>query len=257
MSVRELFDISGKIALITGGSRGLGLQMAEGLGEMGCRLAITARKQSELDEAAAHLKQAGIEVLTLACDLSKFDTIPGMVDAVLARYGSIDVLVNNAGASWGAPAEDHPLDAWIKVMNLNVTAMFVLSQYVGKQVMIPRKSGKIINISSVSGLSGNPPGTATLAYSTSKAAVLNFTRALASEWGKYNINVNAICPGFFHTKLSKGLLEVIGDEEIARTPLGHLGGEDDLKGTVVFLASEAAHHITGQYITVDGGVSIT
>lgn len=257
MSVKDLFDISGKVAIITGGSRGLGLQLAEGLGEMGCRLAITARKQAELDEAAAHLKQMGIEVLTIACDLSKFDTIPGMVDAVLAKYGSIDILVNNAGASWGAPAEDHPLDAWNKLMNLNVTAMFVLSQYVGKKVMIPRKSGKIINISSVAGLSGNPPGMTTLAYNTSKGAILNFTRALACEWGKHNINVNTICPGFFYTKLSQGLLEVIGADEIARTPLGRLGGEDDLKGTVVFLASDASRHITGQYITVDGGVTIT
>ena len=257
MSVKKLFDIAGQVAMITGGSRGLGLQMAEALGEMGCRLAITARKQGELDEAAAHLKQMGIEVLTVAGDLSKFDTIPAMVDAVLAKYGSIDILVNNAGASWGAPAEDHSLEAWNKVMNLNVTAMFVLSQYVGKRVMIPRKSGKIINLSSVAGLSGNPPEMATVAYNTSKAAALNFTRALACEWGKYNINVNAICPGFFHTKLSQGLLDVIGEAVLAATPLGRLGGEEDLKGTVVFLASEAARHITGQYIAVDGGASVT
>jgi len=257
MSVKKLFDLSGKIALITGGSRGLGLQMAEALGEMGCKLAITARKQGELDEASAHLKQMGIEVLTIAGDLSKFDTIPSMVDAVLAKYGTIDILVNNAGASWGAPAEDHPLDAWNKVMNLNITAMFVMSQYVGKHVMIPRKSGKIINISSSAGLSGNPsPEMTTVAYNTSKAAVLNFTRALACEWGKHNINVNAICPGFFYTKISQGLLDVIGEAEIGRTPLGRLGGEEDLKGTVVLLASEAGRHIAGAQIVVDGGVTI-
>ena len=257
MSVKKLLDISGKIAIVTGGSRGLGLQLAEGLGEMGCRLAITARKQDELDEAAAHLRQMGIEVLTVACDLSKFDTIPAMVEAVLAKYGTVDILVNNAGASWGAPAEDHPLDAWNKLMNLNVTAMFVLSQYVGKKVMIPKKSGKIINISSVAGLSGNPPAMKTLAYNTSKGAILNFTRALACEWGEHNINVNTICPGFFYTKISQGLLDVIGADEIATTPLGRLGGDEDLKGTVVLLASEAARHITGQYITVNGGVTIT
>ena len=253
MSVKKLFDISGRVAMITGGSRGLGLQMAEALGEMGCRLAITARKQGELDEAAAHLQKMGIEVLTVAGDMSKFDSIPALVDKVLAKYGTIDILVNNAGATWGAPAEEHPLDAWNKVMNLNVTAMFVLSQYVGKRVMIPNKSGRIINISSVAGLAGGPPDMTTVAYSTSKAAALNFTRALASEWGKYNINVNAICPGFFPSRMSNGLLEVIGDAVVAATPLHRLGGEEDLKGTVVFLASDAARHITGQYIAVDGG----
>ncbi len=253
MSVKKLFDISGRVAMITGGSRGLGLQMAEALGEMGCRLAITARKQGELDEAAAHLQKMGIEVLTVAADMSKFDAIPALVDAVLTKYGTIDILVNNAGATWGAPAEEHPLDAWNKVMNLNVTAMFVLSQYVGKRVMIPKKSGRIINISSVAGLAGGPPDMTTVAYSTSKAAALNFTRALASEWGKYNINVNAICPGFFPSRMSNGLLEVIGEAVVAATPLHRLGGEEDLKGTVVFLASDAARHITGQYIAVDGG----
>ena len=257
MSVKQLFDISGKVALITGGSRGLGLQMAEALGEMGCKLAITARKQNELDEAAAHLDKMGIEVMTIAGDMSLFDSVPAMVDAVLAKYGTIDILVNNAGATWGAPAEDHPLEAWNKVMNLNVTAMFVMSQCVGKKVFIAKKAGKIINIASVAGLSGGPPDMTTVAYNASKAAAVNFTRALASEWGKYNINVNAICPGFFPSKMSNGLLEVIGATVVANTPLHRLGGEEDLKGTAVFLASEASRHITGQYIAVDGGACIT
>lgn len=256
MSVKKLFDISGKIAMITGGSRGLGLQMAEALGEMGCRLAITARKQNELDEAAAHLKSLGIEVLTIACDLSKFETIPGMVDAVLAKYGRIDILVNNAGATWGAPAENHPLNAWNKVMNLNINAMFLLCQEVGRRAMIPNKSGKIINIASVAGLSGGPHDMHTIAYNTSKGAAVNFTRALASEWGKYNINVNAICPGFFPSKMSAGLLETIEQSVVDMTPLHRLGGAEDLKGTVVFLAAEASRHITGQYVAVDGGACI-
>src|SRR5665647_1438605 len=182
-TIQQLFDLKGKTALVTGGSRGLGLQLAHALGEAGARIMISARKAGELESAAAELKSAGIEASWIAADCAKEAEIHRLADETLQRMGAVDILVNNAGASWGAPAEDHPLDAWIKVMNLNVTAMFVLSQYVGKQVMIPRKSGKIINISSVSGLSGNPPGTATLAYSTSKAAVLNFTRALASEWG--------------------------------------------------------------------------
>ena len=256
MSVKKLFDITGKVALITGGSRGLGLQMAEALGEMGCRLAISARKQNELDQAAAHLTGLGVEVLTHACDMSKFDTVPAMVDAVLAKYGRIDILVNNAGASWGAPAEEHPLDAWNKVMNLNINAMFVLCQEVGRRTMIPNQSGKIINIASIAGLSGGPHDMHTIAYNTSKGAAVNFTRALASEWGKYNINVNAICPGFFPSKMSAGVLETIERSVVEMTPLHRLGGPEDLKGTVVFLAAEASRHITGQYVAVDGGACI-
>ncbi len=256
MSVKQLFDLAGKVALITGGSRGLGLQMAEALGEMGVRVAITARKAAELKEAEAHLAKLGIEVLTVTNDLSKFEQIPAMVDAVLARFGAIDILVNNAGATWGAPAEDYPAEAWHKVMNLNINAMFFLSQEVGRRCMIPRRSGKIINIASVAGLSGSPPDMTTIAYNTSKGGAVNFTRALASEWGKYNINVNAICPGFFPSKMSQGLLEKIEKGVIASTPLHRLGGEEDLKGTVVFLACEASRHITGQYVAVDGGACI-
>ena len=253
MSVKQLFDLTGKVALITGGSRGLGLQMAEALGEMGARVAITARKADELKEAETHLTSLGIQVLTIVNDLSKFDQIPGMVDQVLAHYGTIDILVNNAGATWGAPAEDYPDEAWKKVMDLNINAMFFLSREVGKRVMIPKKSGKIINVASVAGLAGGPPDMHTIGYNASKGAAVNFTRALGSEWGKYNINVNAICPGFFPSKMSKGLLEKIEKMVIATTPLHRLGGEEDLKGTVVFLASEASRHITGQYIAVDGG----
>ena len=174
-------------------------------------------------------------------------------DAVLAKYGTIDILVNNAGASWSAPAEDHPTDAWNKIMNLNINAMFLLSREVGKRVMIPKRAGKIINIASIAGLAGGPPDMTTIAYTTSKGAAVNFTRGLASEWGKYNINVNAICPGFFRSKMSQVLLERIEEKIIEATPLHRLGGEEDLMGTVVFLASEAARHITGQYIAVDGG----
>lgn len=256
MRVRELFDLTGRVAVVTGGSRGLGLQMAEALGEMGCKVAITARKADELELAATHLRGRGFEALTVVSDMSRLETIPAIVDAVTGRFGTIDVLVNNAGASWGAPAEDYPLEAWNKVMTLNATAMFVLCKEVARRVMIPRRSGKIINISSEAGLSGGPAVMKTVAYNASKAAALNLTRALASEWGHYNINVNAICPGFFPTKMSKGLLDAMGEHVLAHTPLGRLGGEEDLKGTVVFLASEASRHITGQYIAVDGGSSI-
>jgi gluconate 5-dehydrogenase len=230
--------------------------MAEALGEMGAKVAITARNQNALDEAAARLKTLSLEVLTHAGDLSKFEIIPGMIDQVLGRFGTIDILVNNAGTTWGAPAEDYPAEGWHKVMNLNINAMFFLSQEVGKRCMIPKRFGKIVNIASAAGLRGNSPDMMTIAYNTSKGAVVNFTRALAAEWGKYNINVNAICPGFFPSKMTRGVLEKIEKKVIARTALQRLGGDEDLKGTVVFLASEASRHITGQYIAVDGGASI-
>ncbi len=256
MSVRQLFDLTGKVALVTGASRGLGLQMAEALGEMGARLAITARKTQELEEAAAHLVERGCEVLPVTGNLSEDGAVPALVDAVLGSYGTIDILVNNAGASWGAPAEDYPDEAWHKVMDLNINALFFLSREVGRRAMIPRRSGKIINIASVSGLGGNPPGVHTIAYNTSKGAVVNFTRALAAEWGRYNINVNAICPGFFRSRMSRGLLDKLEPQVISATPLQCIGGEQDLQGAVVFLASEASRHVTGQYLAVDGGACI-
>jgi NAD(P)-dependent dehydrogenase (short-subunit alcohol dehydrogenase family) len=256
MTVKRLLDLSGKVALVTGGSRGLGLQMAEALGEMGARVAITARKAPELEAAAKHLGALGVEVLTVPVDLGRRENIPATLDPVLARFGTVDILVNNAGTTWGAPAEDHPAEAWDKVMRLNIDAMFFLSQLVARRCMIPRRSGKIVNVASVAGLSANPPGMSTIAYNTSKGAAVNLTRALAGEWGKYDINVNAICPGFFPSKMTHGLLDVIGKTVIESTPLGRLGGDEDLKGAVVFLSSDASRHITGQYLVVDGGASL-
>jgi gluconate 5-dehydrogenase len=255
MSVRDLLDLSGKVAVVTGGSRGIGLQMAEALGEMGARVAITARKQDELDEARAHLEGMDVECLRVAGDLSQFAAIPAMVDAVLKPWGQIDILVNNAGCNWAAPAEDYPDDGWRKVMNLNIDAAFFLSREVGRRAMIPRRSGKIVNIASIAGLFGNPPdwGMHTIAYNASKGALVQLTRALAAEWGQYNINVNAICPGFFPSKMTKETLGRITDSVLELTPLRRVGGDEDLKGSVVFLASEASRHVTGQVIAVDGG----
>jgi NAD(P)-dependent dehydrogenase (short-subunit alcohol dehydrogenase family) len=258
MSVKDLLDLGGRIAVVTGGSRGIGLQMAEGLGEMGAKVAITARRQDELDEARAHLEGRGIECLTVAGDLADVAAIPRIVDAVLARWDRIDILVNNAGCNWAAPAEDYPDDGWRKVMSLNVDAQFFLSREVGRRAMIPRRSGKIVNIASIAGLYGNPPGwdMRTMAYNTSKGALINMTRALAAEWGRYNINVNAICPGFFPSKMTKVTLDRIGESVLAMTPLDRLGGAEDLKGSVVFLASEASRHVTGQALAVDGGCTV-
>ncbi len=256
MSVKKLLDLTGKVALVTGGSRGLGLQIAEALGEMGARLAITARKTEELEEARAHLAAQHIDALALACDLSQPGAIEPMVAKALERYGKIDILVNNAGATWGAPAEDHPLDAWQKLVNLNLTGTFLVTQAVGKRSMIPNRYGKIINVASIAGLRGNSLGMLkTLAYNTTKGGLVNFTRALAGEWGEHNITVNAIAPGFFPSKMTKGSLERIGEKVIANSPLHRLGDGEDLKGVVALLASDASRHITGQIIAVDGGAS--
>jgi gluconate 5-dehydrogenase len=255
MSVRDLLDLSGKTAIVTGGSRGIGLQMALALGEMGAKVALTARKQHELDESRAELERAGVECHTIASDLAKFDTIPGVVSSVLERWGQIDILVNNAGCNWAAPAEDYPDEGWRKVMSLNIDAQFFLCREVGKRTMLPRRSGKIVNIASIAGLYGNPPewGMQTMAYNTSKGALIAMTRTLAAEWGPHNVNVNAICPGFFPSKMTKVTLDRIGASVLSLTPLGRLGGDEDLKGCVVFLASEASRHITGQALAVDGG----
>jgi len=257
MGVRKLFDITGRAALVTGGSRGLGLQMAEALGEMGARVALTARKPKELDEAAAHLKALGIEAVAIPCDMSDPATIGPAVEKAIAALGPIDILVNNAGTTWGAATIEHPLEAWRKVIDLNLTAMFVTSQEVGKRCMVPRRHGKVINVASILGLvgGGDPGRPATIAYNTSKGGVVNFTRSLAAEWAQYDINVNAIAPGFFPTKMTKGLMEMMGDEVANKAPLKRVGGAEDLKGITVLLASDASAFITGQIVAVDGGVT--
>ncbi len=256
-TTQELFSLAGKTALVTGGSRGLGLQMAEALGEQGATLVLASRKQAELDAALAHLAARGIRATAIAADLSQEAQILPLVEEALRRLGQIDILVNNAGATWGAPAEDYPLDAWDKVMNLNVRSIFLVSQAVGKLSMIPRRYGRIVNISSIAGLLGNPPGTMqTIAYNTSKAALINFTRTLAGEWGRYGITVNAIAPGFFPSRMTKGVLDTFGADHLAKdAPLGRIGDDEDLKGAVVLFASDAGKHITGQTLAVDGGVS--
>jgi NAD(P)-dependent dehydrogenase (short-subunit alcohol dehydrogenase family) len=258
MTTRTLFDLTGRTALVTGGSRGLGLQIAEALGEFGAKLVLVARKQAELDEAVAHLARQKIEASAIAADLSKPDAVQQVAEEAIRRLGQVDILVNNAGATWGAPAEDYPLEGWDKVMNLNVRSIFLLSQAVAKRSMIPRRYGRIVNVASIAGLKGNPPdGMQTVAYNTSKGAVINFTRVLGAEWGKYNITVNAIAPGMFPSRMSKGTLEAIGADNIARrAPLQRIGDDQDLKGVALLFASDAGKHITGQVIAVDGGYSI-
>jgi len=254
--IQQLFDLTGKVALVTGGSRGLGLQIAEALGEAGAKILLTSRKAADLEEAAADLQAKGIDTRWVAADASDPAQIQRVVDEAMQRLGQIDILVNNAGATWGAPAEDHPLEAWDKVMNLNSRSLFLFAQAVAKASMIPRQQGRIINVASIAGLGGNPTLMTTIAYNTSKGAAVNFTRALAAEWGKYGITVNALAPGFFPSKMTKGLLAALGEDKMAaRAPLNRIGDDDDLKGAALLFASAAGKHITGQILAVDGGVS--
>lgn len=256
-TTQELFSLAGKTAIVTGGSRGLGLQMAQALGEQGARLVLASRKHDELQASVAELRAQGIDAEGIAADLSQAEQAHAFVDAALAHLGHVDILLNNAGATWGAPAEDYPLEAWDKVMGLNVRSIFLVSQAVGKRSMIPRHYGRIINISSIAGLAGNPPDAMqTLAYNTSKGAVVNFTRTLAGEWGRYGITVNSIAPGFFPSKMTRSVLATYGADKLAHAaPLNRLGDDEDLKGAVVLFASDAGKHITGQTLAVDGGVT--
>ena len=253
--VQQLFDLSGQVALVTGGSRGLGLQMAEALGEAGAKVMLTSRKAADLEEAAAHLSERGIDARWIAADASDPAQIQKVVDETMQRLGRIDILVNNAGATWGAPAEDHPLAAWDKVMNLNIRSLFLFAQAVGKASMIPNRKGRIINVASIAGLGGSMD-VQFIAYGTSKGAAVNFTRTLAAEWGRHGITVNALAPGFFPSKMTQGVLAQFGAEKLASAaPLKRLGDDDDLKGAALLFASAAGKHITGQILAVDGGVS--
>jgi NAD(P)-dependent dehydrogenase (short-subunit alcohol dehydrogenase family) len=254
--VRQLLDLKGRSAIVTGGSRGLGLQIAEALGEMGARVAISARKKDELDEAVSHLRKQEVEVSSFVCDIGKREAVIPFAEDVLKQFGKVDIVVNNAGATWGAPAEDHPLEAWDKLVNVNLTGLFILTQLIAKKSMIPARWGRVINVASIAGLLGQDPRFApTAAYTATKHAVVGLTRQLAAEWGVHGITVNAICPGFFPSKMTKATLATTGELIREWTPNRRLGNDEDLKGLAVLLASEASRHITGQAIAVDGGAT--
>ena len=256
MALKQLLDLTGRTALITGGSRGLGLQIAEGFLEMGARVVVSARKAEELEASVEQLSRLG-SASWIVADSSDPAAIARLAEQSIARLGHVDILVNNAGATWGAPAEDYPAEAWDKVMNLNIRAVFLLTQAIGRASMIPRRSGRVINVASIAGLFGNPPGTmSTIAYNTSKGALVNFTRALATEWGHHNLTVNALAPGFFPSKMTQGLIDHVGADTLAGyAPLRRIGGDEDLKGAALLFASDAGRHITGQILAVDGGAS--
>ncbi|MCQ6267330.1 SDR family oxidoreductase [Fictibacillus sp. WQ 8-8] len=253
MNVLKLFDLTGKTAIITGGGRGLGQQIAEAFAEAGANVVLCSRKVEACEEAAQKLKQLGIKTLALKCDISNPEDVQSVIDRTLQEFDSIDILVNNSGATWGAPAAEMPYEAWKKVIDVNVTGTFLMSQAAGK-VMIEQKSGKIINIASVAGLGGTDPRYMdTIGYNTSKGAVITFTKDLAVKWGQHNINVNAIAPGFFPTKMSKVLIEHGKDAILEGTPLNRFGSDDDLKGAALFLASNASNYVSGDVLIVDGG----
>jgi NAD(P)-dependent dehydrogenase (short-subunit alcohol dehydrogenase family) len=254
-TVQQLFDLTGQTALVTGGSRGLGLQIAEALGQAGAKILLSSRKAADLEEAAADLQAQGIDTRWVAADASDPVQAQRVVDEAMQRLGRIDILVNNAGATWGAPAEEHPLEAWDKVMNLNIRSLFVFSKAAARASMIPNRHGRIINIASIAGLGGSLD-MKFIAYGTSKGAVVNFTRTLAGEWGPHGITVNALAPGFFPSRMTKSTLAHYGvDKLAAHAPLRRLGDDDDLKGAALLFASAAGKHITGQILAVDGGVS--
>ncbi|WP_337983716.1 SDR family oxidoreductase [Lysinibacillus sp. C5.1] len=255
MTVLDLFSLQGKTAIVTGGGRGLGAQIAQGFAEAGANVVLCSRKVEACEEMATQLAQLGVQTLALACDVTKPEEIAHVVSKTLETFGKIDILVNNSGASWGAPAVDMPYEAWQKVFDVNVNGTFLMTQAVGK-VMLAQKAGKIINIASIAGLGGTLPDFMdTIGYNASKGAVITLTKDLAVKWGPSGVNINAIAPGFFPTKMSNVLIERGQDYLMGATPLKRLGAENDLKGVALFLAAAASDYVTGEVIVVDGGMS--
>ncbi|MFL6467625.1 MAG: glucose 1-dehydrogenase [Pyrinomonadaceae bacterium] len=253
--IRELFDLSGKTAIVTGGSRGIGKEMAEGLAEAGASLVLCARRQEWLDKTVDEFTRRGFDVLDLLADVAKPEDVQTVVDQTVATYGRIDILVNNAGVSWGAMPEEMPLEKWQMVLDVNLTGCFLMAQAVGRE-MLKHGSGSIINISSISGITSSANGPFYAGYAASKAGLIGLTHELAASWGRKGIRVNAIAPGFFHSRLADSVIDIYETSIQENNVIPRIGREGELKGTVVFLASEASSYITGQTIVVDGGMTV-
>jgi NAD(P)-dependent dehydrogenase (short-subunit alcohol dehydrogenase family) len=252
-NVKNLLNLEGTVSIITGGATGIGFQMATGLAEAGSNIVLCSRKVEVCEASCAELEKLGVKTLAVACDVTKPDQVEAMKDAVLKKFNRVDMLMNNAGRAWVAPPEDMPLERWQQVMDLNINAALICSQVIGRE-FIKQKRGKIINIASIAGLVGrNPAAYSSIAYSTSKGALVHFTRDLAVKWAQHNIQVNCIAPGFFVTPLNQKLFERNQAYLEAEVPSHRTGGPDDLKGAAVLLASQASNHITGVILPVDGG----
>jgi len=253
--VKELFDLSGRVALVTGGSRGLGKEMAEGLAEAGASLMLCARREEWLTPTLEEFRGRGFRVEGMPCDVVEPEQVQAVVERTVEAYGKVDVLVNNAGVSWGERPERMPLDKWRKVLDVNLTGAFLFAQAAGRE-MLRRGDGRIINVSSVSGLQSSADGPHYVGYAASKAGLFGLTRELAATWGRQGIRVNAIAPGFFHSRLADAVIEQAEASIKARSPIPRVGDAGELKGVALFLASDASNYITGQTIVVDGGRTI-
>jgi gluconate 5-dehydrogenase len=254
-SIQELFALSGRVAIVTGGSRGLGEEMAEGLAEAGAALMICARREQWLSPTTERFKRLGFRIEGMAADVANPADVQAVVDQTMSAYGRIDILVNNAGVSWGAQPEEMPLDKWQKVIDVNLTGAFLFAQTAGRE-MLKRNYGRIINVASIAGLHAAVDGPHYAAYAASKAGLIGLTRELAASWGRRNIRVNAIAPGFFRSRLADPVLPLAEPSLKATCPIPRIGAEGELKGVCVFLASDASNYITGQTIVVDGGRTI-
>lgn len=255
MNVKDLFDLSGKTAIVTGGSRGIGKEMAEGLAEAGANVMLCARRAEWLDETVAEFAKRGFSVAGKACDVSKPDEVQALIDETISRFGSIDVLVNNAGVSWGAMPEEMTLEQWQKVIDVNLTGCFLMAQAAGRQ-MLKQGSGSIINIASISGITSSANGPFYAGYVASKAGLIGLTRELAASWGRKGIRVNAIAPGFFHSRLADSVIDIYERSIQENNIIPRVGNEGELKGVALFLASDASSYVTGQTIAVDGGMTV-
>jgi gluconate 5-dehydrogenase len=253
--IRELFDLTGKTAIVTGGSRGIGAEMAEGLAEAGANLMLCARRAEWLDETVAGFRAKNFNVESALCDVSNAEDIQAVVDAAIGKFGKIDILINNAGISWGAMPEEMPLKRWQQVLDVNLTGCFLFAQAVGRE-MLKNKSGSIINIASISGITSSANGPFYAGYVASKAGLIGLTRELAASWGRRGIRVNAIAPGFFHSRLADAVIDIYERSIQETNVIPRIGEEGELKGAAVFLASDASSYITGQTIVIDGGMTI-
>ncbi len=252
----NLFDLTGKAAIVTGGGKGIGRQMAQGLAEAGASLVLCARHVDACEQAAAELELLGVRALGLACDVRDPDQVQAVVKRTVDELGSVDFLVNNAGTVWGASPEDMPLEGWQKVVDVNLTGVFLCSQAAGREMIAKSGGGAIVNIASVAGLQGGPPEIMnSIVYNATKGGVIAFSRDLACKWARHGIRVTAIAPGWFPSDMANFVLDQHGDELVRHVPLGRFGGPEDLKGVVVFLASEASAYVTGHTLVVDGGQS--